>query len=302
MVPFGELRPGGSETKMSTSRESAFAMTARHRASVVRLLENGTSPFLPNEKGEIDTELPVNVIRDTPYKGPNVLILKSHQKANGFPTAEYVSIDNLRLASQKAGVTGPITAPNTHPVTISYLDDNNNVKFINLINIAEAADKKAVWDYRNSYLEGRFNNRQGYLAREAEKRGESFETRRYYPPRHRKNGPVFDIPPEAASRPEKYLGHILAAMSAGSPKCYAGRETAQAFKENAVSFLAAKETKNGKEYSNPYRIYELGHKASAECKDILRNLFRRPEQARPEPEAPRQRNRNRKRESPGMSM
>jgi hypothetical protein len=263
-------------------REASFHLASQHRQMICDALKSGRFPLLlPDKDGKLDISAPVNAVNDTMYKGPNVLILKAHQAANGFPTAEYVSASQLEEASRKAGTLGT-AVENAHPVTISVLGDKNpsgggepSVKFIKLFNKAEAAHPEALQRLvRERALEKELN----FNSWQEKKAGEdpSFEIRKYYQPRRKENGPVMKI---SKAAPEKYLGQVFAAMSLGSKSCTVDSDTAGAFRRNLVEHLYEKDVgANGKEYTNPYKLYSLGHEASRNCKAIMQKMFRKPEQ------------------------
>jgi hypothetical protein len=305
---FGGGFPGGEPSGVSpltagapapTEEMSSFRLAAQHRRMVSDMLRDGAFPMLlPDRDGNVDVSPAVNAVNGTMYKGPNVLILKAHQASRGFPTAEYVSVSQLEEASRKAGTAG-ITIPDPHPVTISVLDTDHPgrdgkppVKFIRLYNIAEAAHPGAVRELakeRAAENERRFNEWQEKKAGEALEKGEDFKAHQYYPPHGRQNGRSLNI---RSADPKTYIATVFSAMTLGSRRCTVNPRIADTFKENMVDYLYAKDIgKDGRSYTNPYRLYSLGNDASRCCRDILKNMYPKQEQ-----------NRNRARESQNISM
>jgi hypothetical protein len=293
-VPNGEpMEPVGSvsvssppeDVSRTSKQQSSFFLALEHRRLLYGTLKKGNFPLLPDAQGTVDTTPAVNLINNTIYHGPNVLILKAHQAANGFPTAEYASETQLEEASRRAGLHGT-TVPKPHPVTLSVLDTEHPqedgkpaVKFIRLYNVAEAAHPEAVREFARSKARERAGDWLEWQAKkldEAQAQGKEW-TVRPFNEGPRKPGPAFKI---TNGDPEKYFGQVFAAMSLNSP-CKCDNVTAAKFTNQVVDYLYAKTIgKDGREHDNPYRLYQLGNHASKECKEIIPRVFHKPEQQR----------------------
>jgi hypothetical protein len=268
----------------TSKQQSSFFLALEHRRLFYDTLKKGNFPLLPNAQGTVDATPAVNLVNNTVYHGPNVLILKAHQAAHGFPSAEYVSETQLEEASRRAGLHGT-TVPKPHAATLSVLDPEHPredgkpaVKFIRLYNVAEAAHPEAVRELARAKSQERADRWMDWQAKkrdEAQARGTEWEVRPYQEGRRAAPGPAFKI---TKSDPEKYLGQVFAAMSLNSP-CKSDTITAAKFTNQVVDYLYAKSIgKDGKEHDNPYLLYQLGHQASKECKEIIPKVFRKPEQ------------------------
>lgn len=286
-------RPSIAEKDLSASsaNQAVFDLARHHRTMLYDTIQNGTFPLLPDKDGRIDTSRPQNVVSGYQYKGPTILILKAHQAAHGFPTAEYVSENHLEEANRRAGLHGT-TLRNPHPVTISISDSANpdsngkpSVKFIRLYNLAEAAHPDAVRDLagdRAVEREQNFNAWQDKKAQEAPANGETFERRDYYPPRQRESSYAYQV---NQRDPEKYLGQVFTAMSLGTKNVHVNPAVSvNTVKDNLINYLYQRDISKttGKEIDNPFSIYSLGNKASAFCKENLKKIFTKPEQNNPQ--------------------
>jgi hypothetical protein len=289
--PAAPARPSIAEKDLAASsvKQSVFDLAYEHRRMIYDAIKNGTFPLLPDKDGRVEASRPANVVSGYGYKGPTVLILKAHQAAHGFPSPEYVAESQLEEANKRAGLRGT-TVRNPHPVTISISDDKNldsdgkpTVKFIRLYNIAEAAHPDAVRDLakgRAVEREQSFNAWQEAKAQEAAAKGEAFEIRNFYPPRRRESNFAIKIDQRD---PEKYLGQIFTAMTLGAKNIEVNLSAAESVRDNLIHYLYDKDVSRttGKEINNPMKVYSLGNRASALCKENLQKMFAKPERESP---------------------
>jgi hypothetical protein len=78
-------------------------MEASHRRKVINdAIIAGTLGCLPGADGYADTAPAQNIMKndDKVYHNANQLFLKDHQKQNGFPTAEYITYDQIKKAQE----------------------------------------------------------------------------------------------------------------------------------------------------------------------------------------------------------
>jgi antirestriction protein ArdC len=289
--PAAPARPSITEQDIAASsvRQSVFDLAYEHRRMVYTTIKSGTFPLLPDKDGNIDASRPANIVSGYGYKGPTVLILKAHQALHGFPTSEYAAESQLEEANKRSGLSG-ITITNPHPVTISISDNANPgpdgkpaVKFIRLYNLAETAHPDAVRELAKQKTierEQSFNDWQNTKAAEAAAKGETFEIRPYYHPRQRESHIAFKIDERD---PEKYLAQVFTAMSLGTNNIKVNPDSTEVLRDNFVRYLYHPMlSTTGAEINHPMKIYSLGNRASALCKDNLRTMFAKPERKSPE--------------------
>jgi hypothetical protein len=291
------MTPPAEENFSAVSKQqSAYAVAIANRYIVYKSIRDGTCPFLPDEQGRIDTTPAVNMVNASVYHGPNQLILKAHQKEHGFPTAEYVAENQLEKANEFSGGLHGTMKEGARPVLLSVLeydgDGRGQVKFIRLINKAEAAHPEALENYalfkaaeREHFKQEKWKEREAAKLERAQQNGEPYEMKPYTPRKERKQGNTITVD---TSEPDKYLGYVLAGISQNRP-CKASLVIKQKVSENIVSYLYQESPgRDGKLRSNPYRIYSLGNDASKACKDIIPALYkpkdRGQEITRPAPE------------------
>jgi hypothetical protein len=268
----------------TSKQQSSFFLALEHRRLIYNTIKAGKFPLLPDAQGTIDTTPAVNAINNTMYHGPNTLILKAHQAAHGFPSSEYTTESQLEEASRHAGVHGT-TIPQPHPVTLSVLDPEHpqedgkpSVKFIRLYNVAEAAHPQAVQQLAQTKAQERADRWMDWQAKkldEAQAQGKEWTVQPFRDGPRATPGPAMKI---TNANPEKYLAQVFTAMTLHS-SCTSDNVTAAKFTTQALDYLYTKTIgKDGKEHDNPYLLYQLGHEASKECKEIIPRIFHKPEQ------------------------
>jgi hypothetical protein len=294
-----------SDLENAPKERSNFGLAMDHRRMFYDRLKDGTSPFLPNEKGELDITPAVNAVNQTSYKGPNVLILKSHQKTFGYPTPEYAAYTQIEQAARNAGFQDRFIKESANPVIITVLDNENmqngkpTVKPIKLFNIADAAHPETIAPYAQQKA---VEKEQSFMKWQETKAAQdkNFEIRPYYKPNSRTTpGPAFKI---STANPSEYVAQALAAQTLHSPSCKVDPKVADTFKQNVIDQLYAKsQGTDGKSYTNPYNLYTLGGEASTKCREILHTIYKRPEQENEQPQQKKQQPTQAK-EQPSLSM
>lgn len=254
-VPVPEARPAGYE---NTSPGDQAIISAKYdRKQFIAALDAGTLACLPDKKGFADTQAACNVINRTIYQGSGQLLLKDFQKRNGFPTAEFCTIDQIEKASAFAGKRIYIKKE-SKGITLSFLAEGEQ-KNVRLFNLAQLHDPELI----HSYAEHR--------AREQEKYGE--------PSRPPAGAATKQAVSCTSSEPDVYLGQYLAALTEGRPfKVSAG--LAEEFKQKAKDFIFER-TPEG--HINPFNLSRLGGRATGICKEILSGNREAPQEERQRP-------------------
>ena len=81
--------------------ELAFINAVRQQKAVTASLKSGAMPCLPGAGGYADTSPAVNIVDGKQYSGAALLLLKKHQKDSRFPTAEYISDEQIDKAKSE---------------------------------------------------------------------------------------------------------------------------------------------------------------------------------------------------------
>ena len=66
-----------------------------NRKNFMNALENGSLACLPQADGKADVSDVKNVVNGTKYRGMTTLLLKNFSKLNGYPTNEYMTVQQL---------------------------------------------------------------------------------------------------------------------------------------------------------------------------------------------------------------
>jgi DNA repair protein RadC len=260
-------------------KEKAFLNELHQRKVITSALKAGTLSCLPGLDGYADTQPAVNLVNGTPYHGSNLLYLKDHQKQNGFPTAEYVTSQQMDRAREDI----PRLYPREGQKSVSlYVGEKNEQtgeweeKQIKLFNIAQTTNPGDLKKWAEQ--------KQQENAQEREEYKQQRDGVYYTPPEPRQKGPGPEITCKSTD-PEKYLGQYLAAVSLGG-KFKASPEQAAEFaqkmqdamneklinKETGEPVLAKKGEHIGEPVSNPFKLSEISRNASGECRAVIRDI------------------------------
>jgi len=244
------------------AKEEAFINMRHQRKVVLNGLTTQTLSCLPGADGFADTQPAVNLVQGTYYHGINMLDLKDHQKKNGFPTAEYVSDQQLKDAKKDFPDLSPKQGENG--ISIHWERKNNETgkyekESVYLFNIAQTTNPEAVKEYA------------------AHKQQE--ETQKYvddmkakYPgwepkePKPKELGTIINC---SSTQPEIYLGQYFAAVSTGG-KFKVTPEQAAEFTKNMETALQKTVVINGKERDDLLVLPKINREANQNCKDLVR--------------------------------
>jgi hypothetical protein len=243
------------------AKEEAFINALSQRKNIISALQNGTLSCLPGADGYADTVPAVNLVSGTNYHGANLLYLKDHQKQNDFPTAEYITENQIKNAIREN--PGLSVKPEEKPVFIHWSEENEETKkyehkSVKLFNVAQTSDPEGFKTY---FAEKKQEEYQQWLEKkQIEKPG-------YQPPEPKPKKPGPDI--ECTStEPEKYLGQYLAAVSMGG-RFKASPEQAAEFSQKLENTMYEK-MDNG--YPNPFMLSKISNNASQYCKDVTQEV------------------------------
>jgi hypothetical protein len=258
-----EIIEGRGEPK--TPEEVAFLNTLHQRRVIAESLENGKLPCLPGAGGYADTSPAVNIASNTRYHGVNLLYLKDFQARNGFPSAEYVTRDQIDKARSETN-DQIFIRKDQKPVTVSFQVKNEGTgewdqKNVLLYNVAQTTKPWALKAWAEQREQKEQQDRQDF---KKEYYGTGSE-----PPEPRQKGPGPEITCSSAE-PEKYLAQYLAAVSMGG-KFKASPEQAKEFAANLKDAVFERGTGG---HTDPFKLSKICQAAGRECKDVMREAGR----------------------------
>jgi hypothetical protein len=238
-----------------TPEEEAFISAVRQQKAITKALIEGNLSCLPGEDGFADTQPAINLINGSFYHGINLLVLKDHQKQNGFPTAEYVAekqLDNIKKISDYADIS-----IRQGEKGISIVFDKLNEETgewepasVKLFHVAQfnkpVAMKEWVRQEKLEYLQSQYGT--NYQLPE---------------PTQKAPGSVIGC---SSTEPEKYLGQYFAAVSLGG-KFKASKEQAAEFAQKLENSLSER-MENG--FTNPFILSRISDKANEYCKEVIK--------------------------------
>jgi hypothetical protein len=219
----------------------------KDRKLFINALENGTLACLPGESGFADTHGACNVVNRTLYRGSSQFLLKDFQIRNGFPTAEYLTYDQIEKAAAFSGDRISV-AKGQHGFTLNFLVDGEQ-KSVRLFNIAQTTKPELI----RSYADHLAVNREQYLKQQY---GEN------YRPKMNTPGPSIAC---SSPDPSTYMGEYLAALSMGR-QFQATPQQADEFKQKTKDFIFER---NQEGHINPFNLNRLGNLASKCCRQII---------------------------------
>lgn len=241
------------------AKEEAFINALSQRKAIINALQGKTLSCLPGADGYADTTPAVNLMSGTHYHGANMLYLKDHQKQNGFPTAEYVTANQIEKAVKDN--PGLAVKPGEKSVSIHWDEKNEETdkwenKSAKLFNIAQTSNPDGLKTY---ITEKKQEEYQQYL----DKKRIDFPG--YQPPEPKPKEPVPDIEC-TSSDPEKYLGQYLAAVSMGS-QFKVSPDQAVVFSQK-MEYSIYEKLENG--HTDPFKLSKISNSASLYCRDVIK--------------------------------
>jgi len=240
-------------------KEEAFLATVHQRKVITEAMKAGNLCCLPGAEGYADTKPAVNLINGTYYHGANMMFLKEHARKNGYPSAEYLTFDQV----QKARVSNPdiVIRQGQKGVSIYVSEKNEETnqwedKSIRLFNVAQTSKPAEVKAFAVEVQQQKLKEKEAYLQTQY---GTGFTLDK----KEKQSGPDIIC---SSTNPVQYIGQYLAAVSIGS-KFQVTKEQAAEFSKNLESALYAK-MDNG--HTNPFLLSKISNDASIVCKEVIK--------------------------------
>jgi hypothetical protein len=234
-----------------TVNELAFLNAARQQKAVVGSIKSGTMPCLPDASGYADTAPAVNIVDGKQYSGAALLLLKKHQNDNRFPTAEYISDEQIEKARHDRPQISIKQGEEGISIFFNIKDESSGggleSKYVRLFNVAQTNNPWEVKAWANG------------------QRQEKIEFLQKAPETKQKSGPEIVC---SSSDPAKYLGQYFAAVTMGRP-FKASPEIAAQFAQKMEASLTQTIDKG---HINPFQLSKISNEASLYCKDYMAEL------------------------------
>ena len=241
-----------NEGQARDPKEEAFLNAVHQRKVIADALKAGKLSCLPGADGFADTQPALSLATGKVYRGVNLLLLKEHQRENGFPTAEYLTgakIDEARkdnpdflIRKGQKGVSIYVSEQNEE--TGEY-----ETKYHRLFNVAQTTKPAAIKEWlrqeKLEYLQSQYGT--NYQLPE---------------PKEKVPGPEIVC---SSTEPKEYLGQYLAAVSVGG-KFKASPEQAAEFAQKLEGTLFER-MENG--HTNPFKLEKISIEASQYCKEFI---------------------------------
>jgi hypothetical protein len=276
-----------AEEKELSPKQQAFIKAAREaaydRKTVANAIRAGTLACLPGTDGYADTAPALNImnIDNKYYHGAKLLLIKEHQKQNGFPTGEYLTAFQIDKAKEEK--PDLFIRKGQHGITIHVNEKNDQTgdwdeKDIKLFNVAQLNKPAVIKEWAE---QKRQEKEQEILEYNQTQYGTGYKPPE---PKSREPGPEIVC---SSTEPEKYLGQYLAAVSMGG-KFKVTPEQAGEFSDKMIASLYKKleplfnkETgevkqpplnKEGEIITDSFSFIKISAAANQECKTFMRDL------------------------------
>lgn len=262
-----------AEAAKSVQNDPSVINAKVNRKNFMNALEDGSLACLPGANGKADVSDVKNVVNGTKYKGLTTLLLKNFSKINGFPTDEYMTVqqldkvnmekqldwnERLRIKKGSHGINIDFSVPKRDedgkeikdPETGKTVNEKITAK---LFNIAQVENPEKLVEWAKEQAEARYE-----YARE--KAGD-----KWHEPNPDK---VREVVNASSSDPAQYLAEYFDAMEKGKDFA-ASKEIVDGFKKNVSEFIwERKEGEERKPHVNPYRLNMLGYEANKKLHEM----------------------------------
>lgn len=252
-----------------------------NRKNFMAALEDGSLACLPQGNGKADVSDVKNVVNGTKYKGMTTLFLKNFSKINGYPTNEYMTVqqldkvnmekqfgwnDRLRIRKGEHGINIDFSVPkydeNGNKVKDSATGKTVNEKITaKLFNIAQVENPEKLVEWAKEQADARYEYAK-------EKAGV-----KWHEPNPNK---VREVVNATSSDPAQYLAEYFDAMEKGKDFT-ASKEIIDGFKTKTKEYVwERKEGEERKIHVNPYRLNMLGYETNKklnEMKEMIRENY-----------------------------
>jgi hypothetical protein len=275
-----------AEEKDLSPKQQAFIKAAREaaydRKTIADAIRAGTLACLPGTDGYADTAPALNImnINNKYYHGANLLLIKEHQKQNGFPTGEYLTAFQIDKAKEEK--PDLFIKQGQHGITIHVSEKNDQTgdwdeKDIKLFNVAQLNKPAVIKEWAEQKRQEKEQEKLEYLQTQY---GTGYKPPE---PKTREPGPEIVC---SSTEPEKYLGQYLAAVSMGS-KFKVSPEQSAEFSDKMIASMYKKMepyinkegeikqpplNKEGEPITDSFSLIKISAAANQECKTFMRDL------------------------------
>lgn len=240
---------------------AAYDYGSIYAAKVKNSLNNGTSPFLPNEQGLIDLKGTYNMRTNELNHGLTQIMLKERQAELNAPTGAFVTFDTIRKAQQNGIDCAVIKGQHGFDIQVQNPKKKEDIRTMKWFNISQIANPENLKSYLDEQMKLETEKTNAY-------------NKEHNPTFKDKKNPaekVMDRPNDKVMKinfetPEQYFGQVLAAMSTGT-KLIVSKEQAEIFKKQTIDALE-KEHAEGK--VDRFAIFKLASNANTICVNTVK--------------------------------
>lgn len=264
-------KPDAVEEAAKSVQDDPSVINAKtNRKHFMNALEDGSLACLPQSDGKADVSDVKNVVNGTKYKGMTTLLLKNFSKINGYPTNEYMTMQqldkvnmekqldwnhHLRIRKGEHGINLDFSVPK-HDENGNEVKDPETGKTVNekitakLFNIAQVENPEKLVEWAKEQAQARYEYAK-------EKAGDKW--------REPNPNNVREVVNATSSDPAQYLAEYFDAMERGKD-FVASKEIVDGFKAKTKEYIY--EGVERKPHVNPYRLNMLGYEANKKLHDM----------------------------------
>lgn len=249
--------------------KSIFDYASFIKKDVMNSLADGTSPFLPNEKGIIDCRPTWRMNNKEVNRGLTQLVLKTAQAKNGWETGEFVSLDSMSTARKNAKEAGrPINCAikkGEHGVQVPVRDDKTGKTNVMVyFNAAQLENPDALREWYSEKMTESRDRRQAIIDRDYGGKTKAYDENLRDPGRASEG--VMQMNDTVTRKSWKdgamfYLAQVFAGMSTGNDVLVADPKAVEIFK-------------TGIDKAKPIELVKLCNGASSLCKEYTKSIKR----------------------------
>ena len=242
---------------------TAYDYGSIYAAKLKNSLNNGTSPFLPNEQGLIDLKGTYNMRTNELNHGITQIMLKERQAELNAPTGAFVTFDTIRKAQQNGIDCAVIKGQHGFDIQVQNPENKEDIRTMKWFNISQITNPENLKSYLDEQMSLKTQETNAY-------------NKEHNPTYKDKKNPaekVMDRPNDKVMKinfktPEQYFGQVLAAMSTGT-KLIVSKEQAEIFKKQTIDALE-KEHSEGK--VDRFAIFKLASNANTICVNTVKAI------------------------------
>lgn len=266
-------KPDAVEVAAKTIQNDPSIINAKtNRKHFMNALEDGSLACLPQLAGKADVSNVINIVNGTKYKGMTTLLLKNFSKINGYPTNEYMTMQQLEMVNMEKqfdwnhrlrirkgehGIKIDFSVPK-HDENGNEVKDPETGKTVNekitakLFNIAQIENPEKLVEWAKEQAEARYEYAK-------EKAGDKWRE-----PKQNLDK-VREVVNATSSEPAQYLAEYFDAMERGKDFT-ASKEIVDGFKAKTKEYVY--EGLERKPHVNPYRLNMLGYESNKKLHEI----------------------------------